>query len=651
MTWKLAIIFQLFISFSQQDSSTTSGDDIGSLYNGTTNICNLSALPFLRNDVIHLNISWDLYQDETKACRIDVFYGGLPEPFHIEVNMHEENYVILPDTNTIFKFKPGRRYHIEFGCTDCELDYVIPDCVGKVCNCQKMKSEAKLDMKQTSSGQFQLNWLHFGPYKLSNVTFRHIHNDTSTTPISIPDNPDPPENGSYVVDVKYEPGNEIEIEGIFINDKFCPTFALSKIVPETKTWMGYTQMAILCAIVFAAIAVAICYISVSRSTKSNILFNKVPKQTGRRAETRNVLYVSQIEIQHDVYEYSYDKLDFIKEINSGAFGVVYLAKAIDLYSIKGWTYVAAKMQKDCSNHEEREDFLNEINTMKKVGYHPNVVRLLGYCSNEPRVVIMEYIPCGDLKHYLLDLRESWDNLQNNVDPVVAQNSDYSYINFENSPDSGCNSLMRPSTSSQSETMSEERSPLVNNFQHSLEKILDHTELQNFALQIAKGMAHLEKIPITHRDLAARNVLINEFKVLKITDFGMSRSGTYINQKSRRVPFRWMAIESIEDSFYDNKSDVWSFGVVLWEIGTLGAFPYKEIPDQTLVHNLLKGHRLQRPEVCTDYLYQLMMNCWEHNPKNRPTFQELVQFLDVKKNRVYVDFAQINPCYIFPPSTQ
>lgn len=192
-------------------------------------------------------------------------------------------------------------------------------------------------------------------------------------------------------------------------------------------------------------------------------------------------------------------------------------------------------------------------------------------------------------------------------------------------------------------------PRLADYDSVLKRVLDHTELQNFAFQIANGMAHLEQIPITHRDLAARNILINQHKNLKISDFGLSRTGPYINQKSKRLPLRWMAIEAIVDHKYDSKSDVWSFGVVLWEIGTLGAFPYERHPDSYIQQFLQNGGRLERPEICTDEMYDLMQKCWTETPDDRPTFRELVNKLDVKKHRVYVDFSQLNPTYVFPPS--
>lgn len=219
-------------------------------------------------------------------------------------------------------------------------------------------------------------------------------------------------------------------------------------------------------------------------------------------------------------------------------------------------------------------------------------------------------------------------------------------------------------------LDESDSPLIAR-QQSLSHIMDTKELQNFAFQIANGMAHLERISITHRynsfishhtiaviilwlflqnrDLAARNILINEDKTLKISDFGLSRTGPYFNTKSKELPIRWMALEAILQNQYDSKTDVWSFGVVLWEIATLGAFPYERVHNTQLVPHLVAGNRLERPELCTNTMYDLMKQCWASQPQERPSFRQLVELLDMKKRRVYVDFCQINPSYVFPPT--
>ncbi|XP_050497912.1 platelet-derived growth factor receptor alpha [Diabrotica virgifera virgifera] len=182
----------------------------------------------------------------------------------------------------------------------------------------------------------------------------------------------------------------------------------------------------------------------------------------------------------------------------------------------------------------------------------------------------------------------------------------------------------------------------------IDPLLDNDELQQFALQIASGMEYLEKIKVTHRDLAARNILMGNNKVLKISDFGLSRVGTYVSKKGQKLPLRWMAIEAIEEKICTNKSDVWSFAVVLWEIGTLGAFPYPKTHNNFVLYDLKLGKRLERPKVCTDDLYKLMMKCWSEKPDDRPNFSDIVEHLDTKKKKIYVDFNTLSPTYIFPP---
>ncbi|XP_044271416.1 mast/stem cell growth factor receptor Kit-like isoform X2 [Tribolium madens] len=356
----------------------------------------------------------------------------------------------------------------------------------------------------------------------------------------------------------------------------------------------------------------------------------------------------------DEFEIPRNKIIIKEIIGMGAFGRVYSAKALEIGGCEGYQMVAVKTlgEGEQITREAADDFKAEIEIFKKIGKHPNIVSLLGCCTLEtPCMMVMELVPCGDLKKYLLELREQWFAEKNKQVFFPDDNSDGAYIEPP-SPTSvtSVTTSRLPSTSETVfTTLEDPLTPLLANYKHALEKVLDHKELQNFALQIARGMAHLEKIPITHRDLAARNILINEFKTLKISDFGMSRSGVYINQRTKKLPLRWMALEAIINQKYDSKSDVWSFGVVLWEIGTLGAFPYENVQDSMIQHFLQMGRRLERPEICTDELYSLMKQCWATDPNQRPTFQELVSALDVKAKKVYVNFKQLNPYYVFPPS--
>lgn len=175
---------------------------------------------------------------------------------------------------------------------------------------------------------------------------------------------------------------------------------------------------------------------------------------------------------------------------------------------------------------------------------------------------------------------------------------------------------------------------------SSEYVLNNEELQSFAIQIANGMVHLEDLEITHRDLAARNVLIDSQKRLKISDFGLSRNGIYVMKKTKRQPLRWMSIEAIRRSLYSSKSDVWSFGVVMWEIATLGDLPYEGMDHSAVPSFLLGGGRLKKPNSCSDKLYDCMLTCWKENPLERPAFGQLLEILQKREQKIYIDLDEL-----------
>lgn len=137
--------------------------------------------------------------------------------------------------------------------------------------------------------------------------------------------------------------------------------------------------------------------------------------------------------------------------------------------------------------------------------------------------------------------------------------------------------------------------------------------------------------VLHRDLAARNVLICSDNTIKISDFGLSRdvycNSVYCKTGTGKLPIRWMALESLTHQTYTTQSDVWSFGILLWEIVTLGATPYPGIQTRDLLALLKKGHRMDQPENCSEDLYAIMSSCWRPFPKERPNFTDLCSSLD------------------------
>lgn len=159
----------------------------------------------------------------------------------------------------------------------------------------------------------------------------------------------------------------------------------------------------------------------------------------------------------------------------------------------------------------------------------------------------------------------------------------------------------------------------------------HTLVQ-FMLDISRGMDYLSSKNIIHRDLAARNCMLNEDMTVCVADFGLSKkiySGDYYRQGSvSKLPVKWIALESLADNVYTTQSDVWAFGVTMWEIMTRGQTPYPGVENSEIYEFLIKGERLKKPADCRDDIYEIMHSCWSPVPKCRPSFQQLVGQLEV-----------------------
>ncbi|KAM6183849.1 tyrosine-protein kinase ABL1 isoform 1-T1 [Erethizon dorsatum] len=213
---------------------------------------------------------------------------------------------------------------------------------------------------------------------------------------------------------------------------------------------------------------------------------------------------------------------------------------------------------------EVEEFLKEAAVMKEIK-HPNLVQLLGVCTREPPFyIITEFMTYGNLLDYLRECNRQ------EVTAVV---------------------------------------------------------LLYMATQISSAMEYLEKKNFIHRDLAARNCLVGENHLVKVADFGLSRlmtGDTYTAHAGAKFPIKWTAPESLAYNKFSIKSDVWAFGVLLWEIATYGMSPYPGI-DLSQVYELLeKDYRMERPEGCPEKVYELMRACWQWSPSDRPSFAEIHQ---------------------------
>ncbi|XP_049589444.1 macrophage-stimulating protein receptor isoform X1 [Syngnathus scovelli] len=281
-------------------------------------------------------------------------------------------------------------------------------------------------------------------------------------------------------------------------------------------------------------------------------------------------------------------------IGKGHFGTVYHGYFTDHSNRE--KHCAVKSLNRITDVEEVEQFLKEGIIMKSF-HHINVLSLLGILLPQEGLplVVLPYMKHGDLRHFI---------------------------------------------------RCEKRNPTVK-------------DLIGFGLQVAKGMEYLAQKKFVHRDLAARNCMLDESYTVKVADFGMARDVfdkeyySIQDHRKAKLPVKWMAIESLQTQKFTSKSDVWSFGVLMWEMLTRGASPYPEVDPYDITHYLLKGRRLPQPQYCPGPLYSIMLECWDPDPELRPNFATLVSAITsilsslegehyISLNVTYVNLDQPRP---------
>ncbi|XP_056875043.1 tyrosine-protein kinase Fer isoform X5 [Takifugu flavidus] len=235
------------------------------------------------------------------------------------------------------------------------------------------------------------------------------------------------------------------------------------------------------------------------------------------------------------------------------------------------TPVAVKTCKEDLPPELKIRFLSEARILKQYD-HPNIVKLIGVCTQrQPIYIVMELVPGGDFLSYL---RKKKDELKTK-------------------------------------------------------------QLLRFSVDAAAGMAYLESKNCIHRDLAARNCLVGDNNALKISDFGMSRQeddGIYSSSGLKQIPIKWTAPEALNYGRYSSESDVWSYGILLWETFSLGMCPYPGMTNQQAREQVEKGYRMACPQRCPDDVYKVMQRCWQYNPEERPKFSHLQRDLAAIKKK-------------------
>ncbi|KAM8947240.1 inactive tyrosine-protein kinase 7 [Pelodytes ibericus] len=275
-----------------------------------------------------------------------------------------------------------------------------------------------------------------------------------------------------------------------------------------------------------------------------------------------------------------DKMNFpranlhpITTLGRGEFGEVFLAKAQALGSGGNEAIVLVKALQT-RDEQLQLDFRRELDMFSKL-CHANVVRLLGHCREaEPHYMILEYVDLGDLKQYLRISKSKDEKLKTH--------------------------------------------PLS-----SKQKI-------SVCSQVALGMENLSNTRFVHKDLAARNCLVSAQRLVKVSALGLSKdvyNSEYYHLRQARVPLRWMPPEAVQEDDFSTKSDVWSFGVLMWEVFTHGEMPYTAMPDDVVLAGLQAGSlKLPPPDGCSSRIYKLMQRCWASSPKDRPSFSDIVNTL-------------------------
>lgn len=419
-------------------------------------------------------------------------------------------------------------------------------------------------------------------------------------------------------------------------------------VAALADWSGHWILAIVISAIFSLCSVSLV---ICRKMRNKGTFHDQDSEYGIKLEPVKQQQEAVIPLPafDDAMEIEFERVQLLEVLGEGAFGLVRKG------TLNG-TDVAVKMLKEHPSVQNIQEFQQEIDVMKSVGSHPNVVGIVGHFTARPNemMLLTEYCSEGNLLNYL---RNEWQKIMKQKEinalpeyldcktPGLAEikrpesvfNFDTSFVNEKRSQEYK-NICTEPVENKLYSLINEDvnnnstnQNAVDNQCYQQLTPPISSSELLDFASQIATGMDFLARNKVVHRDLAARNVLIGAGRVVKISDFGLSRDVYQDNQYRKRgagkLPIKWLALESLTHQMYTTQSDVWSFGILLYEICTLGGNPYPHLAASSLIAELRRGYRMEKPAGCGDELYELMRSCWSAMPVERPNFGAIRERLE------------------------